>query len=344
VRIAGEGIEGTHVRISLAAIEAVADLDVGGVRLRAGRRRLCVPSVLRLGNTTLMIEAVGGTSVDTRELALRSLDGGSTLWPRVVVVEGPSIGRELVLRSDGLYGVGRDPGRELPIEDPQMSRAHFEIVVREGGIFVRDHGSTGGVWLGSSALVPGRKAVWPAHRMVRAGASVFALLLPSGLATAGPTPASVVPDAPVLSSPGVAPIALIAPSPDAPSPDAPSPDAPSPDAPSPDAPSPVDVRAQDPLALRVMFLAFAVVSVFILLALAGSSFDRDRHDRARVVSASGARGTTGRSAALGVSAARAFRSDETHRGSNPEGDDDASTCGARLDARTHSRHCQGHLT
>jgi hypothetical protein len=251
VRVEGHGIEGAHVRISLAAIEAVADVEVGGVRLRAGQRRLCVPSVLRLGATTLMIEAVEGDSEDTRDLALRSLDGASTLWPRVVVVEGPSVGRELVLRNDGSYGVGRDPGRDLPVDDPQMSRAHFEIAVREGAIFVRDHGSTGGVWLGSSPLVPGRKAVWPAHRMVRAGGSVFALLLPSGLAMEGsPTPS---PEAPALSPRGAAPIALIAPSPRGA---------------SPDAPSPLDVRAQDPLALRVMFVVFAVVSVFILVALA----------------------------------------------------------------------------
>ena len=57
LRLAGDGIAGRHVLISGAAIEAVADVEVGGVRLRAGRRRLCVPSVMRLGESTFMMEA-----------------------------------------------------------------------------------------------------------------------------------------------------------------------------------------------------------------------------------------------------------------------------------------------
>ena len=83
--------------------------------------------------------------------------------------------------------MGRDPQGALAIDDAKMSRAHFEIVATGGEVFVRDLGSTGGVWLGAARLDQGRKARWPAHRMVLAGQSVFALLVPDAL-VGGPSP------------------------------------------------------------------------------------------------------------------------------------------------------------
>ena len=189
VLVAGAGVATAHVRVSKLEIEAIADVEVGGVCLRAGTRRMCVPSRLRIGSVALTIERAEAAHsiVATKELALRALEAPSLLWPTVLVVEGPARGRELVLQRDGAHGVGRDPQGALAIDDAKMSRAHFEIVVTGGEVFVRDLGSTGGVWLGAARLDQGRKARWPAHRMVLAGQSVFALLAPDAL-VGGPSP------------------------------------------------------------------------------------------------------------------------------------------------------------
>ena len=183
MRLTDHGVADAHLLISLARVEAIAELEMGGVRLRAGGRRLCVPSTLRVGSATLSIESLPESSVATRELALRSLATPSSLWPSIVVVEGPSSGRDLSLQRDGVFRVGRDPRSELPVDDLEMSRAHFEISVREGAVLVRDC-STSGSWLGAARLEAGRRALWPPHRMVRAGRSVFALVVPHGLARA----------------------------------------------------------------------------------------------------------------------------------------------------------------
>ena len=180
VRLAGDGIAARHVLLSRAAIEALTDVEVGGVRLRAGRRRLCVPTLLRFGATTLSIENAED-SVATHEVILR-LSATSSLWPRIVVVEGPSSGRELTLRSDKVYAVGRDPGSDLAVDDLQMSRTHFEVEFRDAAVAIRAVSSTSAVRLGSADLEPRRKAAWPADRMVKAGASVFAFVGPPGLA------------------------------------------------------------------------------------------------------------------------------------------------------------------
>jgi len=180
VRVAGDGIAARHLLVSRAVIEAFADVEVGGVRLRAGRQRLCVPTLLRLGATTLTIENAGD-SVATHEVVLR-LAAASSLWPRILVVEGPSSGRELTLRGDRVYTVGRDPGCDLAVDDPQMSRTHFEADFRDVAVSVRAVSSTSGVRLGSVDLEVRRKAAWPAHRMVKAGGSVFAFVEPPGLA------------------------------------------------------------------------------------------------------------------------------------------------------------------
>lgn len=260
VLVAGAGIEVAHARVSEREIEAIADLEVGGVRLRAGTRRICVPSQLRLGSVALTIESASAphSSVATKELAFRALEAPSLLWPVALVVEGPARGRELVLQHDGAHRVGRDPHGALMIDDAKMSREHFEIVVSRGEVFVRDLGSTGGLWLGAARLERGRKARWPTHRMLLAGQSVFALLVPGREPSAAePTPTSTSPPIPLdaedaCSSAGVAdaradlssPIALVGAGCDAAS-----------------APPVRDVR------LRAIVLLFAATCVVVIVGL-----------------------------------------------------------------------------
>ena len=119
VRLAGPGIAGMHLRISAVAIEALVAVTVGGIRLGAGRSRRCVPSRLRVGEASFTIESVGESSVATRELVLRALAVGADLGPRIVVVEGPSSGRERLLQAGRGCTVGRDPSSDLAVDDPE---------------------------------------------------------------------------------------------------------------------------------------------------------------------------------------------------------------------------------
>jgi len=175
VRLAGPGIAGMHLRISAVAIEALVAVTVGGIRLGAGRSRRCVPSRLRVGEASFTIESVGESSVATRELVLRALAVGADLGPRIVVVEGPSSGRELLLQAGRGCTVGRDPSSDLAVDDPEVSRAHFEvgIVEGDGSVFIRDSGSNAGLWLGGMRLEARRKAEWPFPGVTPRPAQVF---------------------------------------------------------------------------------------------------------------------------------------------------------------------------
>ena len=260
VRLAGEGLAGCHVLVSRSSIEARADITVGGVRLRAGRSRACVPSVLRVGETTFTIDSAAESSVATRELVFRHLSGEAALTPRIVVVEGPSRGRELVLRGDGTYTVGRGADCDLAVEDRQISRVHFEVALADGSVFVCDRGSTSGVALGGSVLEPRRKASWPAHRMVKAGASVFAFVGPPASmeqpaaepgepSEVDETSSSTPAEQPALSRRGAPPVALVE------------------NEEVGQAPA-VRPPLPHPVALRLAFAVFVVVAVFAVGAIA----------------------------------------------------------------------------
>jgi len=126
VRLAGPGIAGMHLRISAVAIEALVAVTVGGIRLGAGRSRRCVPSRLRVGEASFTIESVGESSVATRELVLRALAVGADLGPRIVVVEGPSSGRDAPEREAGGELASRS---DAPSESPEGATTELDAKV-----------------------------------------------------------------------------------------------------------------------------------------------------------------------------------------------------------------------
>ncbi len=176
-----EGAAPDHVRIEGGDLEAIAACDVGEVPLQPGERRRLVPGCsVDLGAAVrLWVEAAEASSFTTRELALRAVAEPKKLWPAVIVVQGASVGRELVLREDRTYAVGRSSTGDLALDDVDVSRAHVEIIRRGEAVLVRDLGSTRGTLLGRTRLEPRRKALWTPETMVKVGKTVLALDMPS---------------------------------------------------------------------------------------------------------------------------------------------------------------------
>lgn len=64
---------------------------------------------------------------------------------KLMVASGPDFSRALVLEQ-GTYRVGKDPGADLVLGDPQVSRFHLGIEVLPTGPRLTDLGSLNGCW------------------------------------------------------------------------------------------------------------------------------------------------------------------------------------------------------
>ena len=62
---------------------------------------------------------------------------------RLVVVDGPDKGREILIGKAKIY-VGRSPVNDLALTDKSISGTHFELAASEDGYLLRDLGSTNG--------------------------------------------------------------------------------------------------------------------------------------------------------------------------------------------------------
>ncbi len=67
---------------------------------------------------------------------------------RLVVLEGPDQGREAIM-SGTTFAIGGEPGNDLVLSDPSVSRRHAELVRSPDGLLFRDLGSTNGSFLGA---------------------------------------------------------------------------------------------------------------------------------------------------------------------------------------------------
>lgn len=68
------------------------------------------------------------------------------------VRSGPERGREIEVTRATITG-GRSAVNDLVLSDGSVSTTHFELVLREGGVLLRDRGSTNGTWIGSLRIV-----------------------------------------------------------------------------------------------------------------------------------------------------------------------------------------------
>lgn len=187
VRVDVPGVDDEHARISEIALIAIGpDCAVGDVPLEPGSRRLITAGdEIQIGSVVL---AVGGDDPSLGRLA----------GPRVRVVEGPNFGDELTLEAEEEeYVIGRSPKADLTLDDREVSREHVKIVRRGFRVFVLDTASTRGSWLGRSAVYQGARIEWERPRMLKLGASVLSLELPSEARANTPAQAS----APVAPAP-----------------------------------------------------------------------------------------------------------------------------------------------
>jgi pSer/pThr/pTyr-binding forkhead associated (FHA) protein len=69
---------------------------------------------------------------------------------RLGAVSGPHAGR--VIPVHGLLTVGRAPPCELLLDDRKVSRRHATLLVLNGKLTVRDHGSLNGTWVNDSRI------------------------------------------------------------------------------------------------------------------------------------------------------------------------------------------------
>ena len=85
-----------------------------------------------------------------------------------LVVDGPSKGKKhhVEVRRGRTVKGGRGPANDLVIRDEQVSVTHFDLVVNDDGIVLRDLGSTNGVWIHGVRV---REAVLAVDAVFRVG-------------------------------------------------------------------------------------------------------------------------------------------------------------------------------
>ncbi|MGK5529469.1 FHA domain-containing protein [Streptomyces sp. URMC 129] len=118
---------------------------------------------------------------------------------RLLVVAGPDAGGVHLLRG-GVARIGRSAGADIPLDDPDVSRAHCAIAVAaDGAVTVTDLGSTNGTTVDGVPVTGGPVPVRPGA-VLRLGESALRLVSDA----ADPAPAGPAPG-PGAPAPGAAP-------------------------------------------------------------------------------------------------------------------------------------------
>jgi len=74
-----------------------------------------------------------------------------TDYPRLVMNQGPQPGQMFVLDQE-MTSLGRDPGNDIVINDPQISRKHSRITRQGASMVLEDVGSTNGTFVNGMRL------------------------------------------------------------------------------------------------------------------------------------------------------------------------------------------------
>ncbi|MBK7756400.1 MAG: FHA domain-containing protein [Deltaproteobacteria bacterium] len=94
--------------------------------------------------------------------------------PHLLCVSGGPQGKRFLIGPEGVR-IGRDPTNTVQISDPEASRFHAEVTLRENGLWVQDTGSRNGVFV-NDRRVTSSKSISPGDR-VTIGAHVFTVEL-----------------------------------------------------------------------------------------------------------------------------------------------------------------------
>ena len=97
---------------------------------------------------------------------------------RILVVSGERAGLSVPLPSHGEWTVGRDPGCDLVLDEPSLSRRHATLRIARGGVSVVDLGSKNGTHVGDVALRPGEPSPLSAGARALLGRVSLVLLDP----------------------------------------------------------------------------------------------------------------------------------------------------------------------
>src|SRR5690606_33736334 len=114
----------------------------------AVRKALCaLRSVRKAGYIRPLIVPIKTIEVPRGQVVHRRL-GRVKLRVRT----GPDRGREIEVPRTSITG-GRSEVNDLVLSDGSVSTTHFELVLRDGGVLLRDRGSTNGTWIGNVRVV-----------------------------------------------------------------------------------------------------------------------------------------------------------------------------------------------
>ncbi|MDY6877684.1 MAG: FHA domain-containing protein [Chloroflexota bacterium] len=139
---------------------------------------------------------------------------------RLVMSQGPQSGQTFHLEKDST-GLGRDPGNDITIDNPQVSRQHARITRQGGLMVVEDLGSTNGTFVNGMRLTGPHTLV--SGDMIGLGDAVVLTYYETGIAAteiitgrlpAAPSPPSYIPSPAAPESPSP-PAYVATPPPDA---------------------------------------------------------------------------------------------------------------------------------
>jgi hypothetical protein len=65
---------------------------------------------------------------------------------------GPTPGKSIELSGEEIK-IGRDPGNDISIKDPEISRVHARLLAQAGGYVIEDLGSTNGTFVNGQRLI-----------------------------------------------------------------------------------------------------------------------------------------------------------------------------------------------
>ena len=66
--------------------------------------------------------------------------------PRLIVAPGTPEARQIPL-NEGVHRIGRSSANDVTIEDGSVSGSHCQLIISQGGIRIRDVGSTNGTFV-----------------------------------------------------------------------------------------------------------------------------------------------------------------------------------------------------
>ncbi len=237
---------------------------VGPVRLSPQAPRvLRTGDLIRVGRVWLEVRVeqapvTPNPKLATREIALSLVASalsadGAPARPEVRVKSGPDTAPVLVLMEpERPYVVGRGPGLDLAIDDPDLSRRHAELTRRGRDILVRDLRSKNGTYLRGERLAPDLDTVWPLDVPLVVGGTELVYDDPARrvleeLEAARDERMS-------LSEPIQPPVGVETPEPESPAP---------PDEEAPAAPPPKSVRPRSPRAFSGVDLLVALLALSV---------------------------------------------------------------------------------